>query len=98
MSMAVITSPEAEDDIRQIHNYYSKIDYSLAERFLNDLHEQFKTVSNHPEAFPVVYKNYRRTLLDTFPYAVFYTVEKDHLYVLAVFHQRRNLERLLEDR
>jgi plasmid stabilization system protein ParE len=71
MSMAVITSLEAENDIRQIHKYYSEIDYSLAERFLDVLHEQFRTISNHPEAFPVVYKNYRRTLLNTFPYAVF---------------------------
>lgn len=40
--------------------------------------------------YPVVYKTFRRALLRTFPYSVFYVVEESLILIVGVVHQARD--------
>ena len=47
-----------------------------------------------PEAYPIVYRNLRRAVLRQFPFAIFYEVSPREIVVFAVYHSRRDPERL----
>jgi len=47
-------------------------------------------MSSNPRQFPVVYKNVRRALLRRFPYSLFFVLEDDALFVIAIFHASRD--------
>ena len=42
------------------------------------------------QEFPIVFKNVRRALLRRFPYARFFAIEGDTLFVIACFHASRD--------
>ena len=48
-----------------------------------------RRVLAQPESCPVEFEDIRRAALKRFPYKLLYSVETDHLYVIAVAHQHR---------
>jgi plasmid stabilization system protein ParE len=50
-------------------------------------------VQRDPELYQLVYRNARRVLLHTCPYAVFYIIQGDPVEVVACMHCRRNPRR-----
>lgn len=98
MNLELIVSPEAEADIREAFAFYETIDDELAQRFVHHINTQLLKIRTHPRAFPVIYNQYHRLLLPDFPFAVFYSIENDHIRILAVFHQQRNIDKLIGDR
>jgi plasmid stabilization system protein ParE len=59
-------------------------------RFLDDVNRTFSSDRERPLQFPVVWRELRRALLHTFPYAVYFREDKGGVTVLAVLHQRRD--------
>ena len=43
-----------------------------------------------PLMFPVVFKAVRRALLRRFPYALFFVIEDEVIFVIACFHGNRD--------
>ncbi len=70
MNLEIVVEPEAEADIKSATAYYQRIKPSLAKKFTHDLHSSFLFLKSNPEASPVVYKHYRRSLLNIFPYVI----------------------------
>ena len=50
----------------------------------------YTSILEHPELYPVVYKNFRRALLHRFPYSVFYIVDAPIILIVGVVHQSRD--------
>jgi len=44
----------------------------------------------NPLLYPKVYEDFRRRLLRRFPYAIYFTIEKDRITVFGLFHCVRN--------
>ena len=40
--------------------------------------------------YPLVYRNFRRTLLQRFPYSIFYVVEPSSVLIVGVVQQARD--------
>jgi toxin ParE1/3/4 len=51
------------------------------------------SVQRDPELYQTVYRNARRVLLHSFPYAVFYIVQGNAVEVIARMHFRRDPKR-----
>jgi len=47
-------------------------------------------LGRNPLQFAVVYKDVRRALTERFPFGIFYIIEKDTIYVLAIIHTSRS--------
>jgi plasmid stabilization system protein ParE len=90
MSHEVILHSCAEEDVLDAMNWYEKKLHGLGNRFLFSLDATLQIISRNPNAFPKVYKDYRRALLRRFPYGVFYIIENEKVIVMAVFHEKRN--------
>ncbi len=90
MTLEVRVRPEAEEDIADAATWYEDQFPGLGQDFLDQVLEKFLSIAKQPEMFPVVYKDIRRTLLNRFPFAIYYRKETDAIVVLAVIHGSRN--------
>ena len=90
MTRAVIVRTEAKRDIREAAFWYRSISIRLRRAFLADLDTVIALIVDHPEAFPVRYRSFRRAFLRRFPYAIFYELSETRIAVVAVLHQARD--------
>jgi toxin ParE1/3/4 len=47
-------------------------------------------IAGHPEVSPLWYRNTRRIILAHFPYGVFYVCKEEAIFIVAVFHFKKN--------
>jgi plasmid stabilization system protein ParE len=92
VSLQLIVSREAREDVRAAVSYLRDISPRLPVRFGIELETAYASILDHPQLYPLVYKNFRRALLNRFPYSVFYVVEPSVLLIVAVVHQARDEE------
>ncbi len=90
MKYEIIVRSCAENDISDAVAWYEKKVSGLGKRFLSSLDSAIQSISHNPEAFPKVYKEFRRYLLHRFPYSVFYSFDKNRVILFAVFHEKRH--------
>ena len=89
MTRRIILSPGARSDIQSSVRWYARksIDHSF--RFKVETRTTLRRIAQHPYAFPLVNALVRRALMKMFPYSIYFTVNEDSVFVIAVLHQRR---------
>ena len=58
-------------------------------RFRNEVHNAAKRISEYPEAWSIELNEVRKCLLHKFPFKLLYSIETDHIFIIAVAHQHR---------
>lgn len=87
--MRIIFSPEARLEFEEAERYYSRQAAYLGGEFRAEIRNALPRLRLWPLAFPVERGDIRRLLLSRFPYKLLYSVEGNHIYVIAVAHQHR---------
>lgn len=90
MTRQLVVALEARADIAEAVDGLRGISDRLALRFGIELETVFGNITDYPEMYPVVYKNFRRGLIRHFPYSVFYVVQGEAVVVMGVVHQSRH--------
>ena len=90
MSFRLLLRPEARVDIREALLWYEDQGPGLSDRLDAELNGLFDRIIRSPLQFPEVEQDVRRGLLGKFPYAIYFLLEGDTVFVLAVLHQRRH--------
>lgn len=76
---------ELEDAVR-----YYELEYSgLGKRFKEEVEKAALRIAEYPEAWSVDRGDVRKCLLHKFPYKLLYSIEEDHILVIALAHQHR---------
>ncbi|MFN0139698.1 MAG: type II toxin-antitoxin system RelE/ParE family toxin [Pyrinomonadaceae bacterium] len=74
---------------------YDAVDYlelefeGLGESFKEEVRRAVARIRKHPLAWSTERGDVRKCLLHRFPYKLLYSVEPDHIFVIAVAHQHR---------
>ncbi|MGL1833471.1 type II toxin-antitoxin system RelE/ParE family toxin [Rhodocyclaceae bacterium SMB388] len=84
--MRVEFHPEALIEFRAAAEYYEQQQTALGERFVNAVEMAIAHVADAPTSCRVIEGDIRRCLTRVFPYAVLYSIELDHILVVAVMH------------
>ncbi len=79
----------AQSELDDAFDWYEKQAIGLGYNFLEALNVALRLVVSYPELQPLVSANIRRCLLNRFPYALYYRITKDEIFVVAVAHLRR---------
>jgi len=79
----------AEDEISTSVLWYEKQMNGLGSRFILSIDATIQSIQRNPLLYPKVYKNFRRALIQRFPYGVYYFVEGDTIVVIAIFNEKR---------
>ncbi len=87
--MKVIFSKYANLELYDAIHFY-EIEYKgLGWRLKEEIKKTAIRISEYPEAWSVERGDIRKCLLHKFPYKLLYSVESDHIFVIAVAHQHR---------
>ena len=90
----VVIRPAAAADIEDAFHWYETQQPGLGEQFLAALRSMQERLLDHPESFPVLYRDTRRGLIpQRFPYGLFYRIYDDTIVVVACMHARRDPRR-----
>ncbi len=82
-------SPEAKAEFEDGERYYERQVAGLGAQFRADVREALIRLRSWPLATPVEQGSIRRLILSRFPYKLLYSVEADHIYIIAVAHLHR---------
>ncbi|HXM69204.1 MAG TPA: type II toxin-antitoxin system RelE/ParE family toxin [Candidatus Acidoferrum sp.] len=93
MTLPVVWTPEANEDLLEARAWYDNIRPELGERFALAVEVTVEAIAEHPSQFAAVYRNHRRAGVRRFPYSVFFELQKHQVVVMACFHGRRNPRR-----
>lgn len=90
MKLRVVFARQARAEYVEVQSWYLEHGgVPVAERF----NDEFARISAILEQNPKLWAEYepgiRRALFRRFPYALYYMLQSDHVYVLALTHQRR---------
>lgn len=69
---------------------YLELEYEgLGRRFKVEIEAAVQRILRFPWAWSVERGTVRKCLVHTFPYKILYSIEVDHIFVIAVAHQHR---------
>jgi toxin ParE1/3/4 len=86
----VLVRPAAEADLDQTRKRYDEQRPGLGNEFLVSIAEGFARLEQNPERYRVLYKDFRRVLVERFPYRIFYQLRGNNVIVFRVLHHARD--------
>ena len=99
MSFVVKKLPLAEQDALDAAIWYEERQPGLGDEFLTEVDRAVRTLCERPLLHRVRFADVRRASVHRFRfYGVYYIVNEQEVWVLAIFHGRRHPRRLEERR
>lgn len=94
----LIISPEAQEDVEQATDHYKTVSYPVTERFIKILENLYEKLKQNPQHYSFFDKNkkLRSASLIKFPYSIIFHIQKDTVYVFAVFNTEQDPDKLLK--
>jgi len=86
----LVIKPFAELDATDAANWYNLKRDGLGNEFLLALEAKVNAIRRNPKQFIIVYKGIRRAFTERFPYGVFFIIENDVVYIIAIVHSSRS--------
>jgi plasmid stabilization system protein ParE len=93
VTLPVVWTPEANEDLLEARAWYDNIRPQLGERFAQAVQAAVESLGEYPLQFPVVYRSRRRAGVRRFPYGILFEVQQRRIVVIACFQGRRNPRR-----
>lgn len=87
--MRVLFTRLARQEVEDATAFYEQERSGLGSRFREEVRATIRRIQENPAAWPVVRGDVRAGLLYRFPYRLLYSIEVDHLLIIAVAHQHR---------
>ncbi len=94
--MKVIFSKYAKQELNDAVHYYELEYEGLGRKFREEVKKAAIRISEYPKAWSVEHGDVRKCLLHKFPYKLLYSIEEDHIFVIAVAHQHRKPDYWIE--
>jgi plasmid stabilization system protein ParE len=90
MVKRLIILPFAETDIKETVSYFKEVRNDLDRDFIQAIDASFFEIFNNPVAFPIVKYDIRKFVMAKFPFCIYFVDKNEALYILSVFHDKRN--------
>lgn len=81
--------PDAVAEFNHAIEYYENCAEALGLDFATEVHTAIERILAHPKAWTEIETDVRRCLISRFPYGVLYSIENNHIYILAIMHLHR---------
>jgi plasmid stabilization system protein ParE len=82
----------ALEDLEEATRFYFHEDPNVELRFAECIDNAIEQVASRPNSWPTTAGDIRRYVVEVFPYSLIYSIEVDHVLILAVAHQSRDPE------
>jgi plasmid stabilization system protein ParE len=91
--LPVIFGAAARAEMLEAEDWYAARATDLGDRFVAEVEALVQRIAVSPRQFPPAFKDIRRARLRHFPYALFFRITDDAIYVVACFHGNRDPRR-----
>lgn len=88
--MRVVFSPEARLELDEACAWYESELPGLGQRLRREVRAALPRIRSWPQGWPVLRGEVRKYVLTRFPYKLLYSVETDHLFIIALAHNHRH--------
>ncbi len=95
MKHNVVFHPKAEEEFLEAVWWYGNQQKGLDLEFVRCIDDAIQKIKREPELYPIEFENYKKKVVKRFPFKIIYELVKDSIYILAVFHSRRNQKQFL---
>ncbi|OQY12376.1 MAG: plasmid stabilization protein [Desulfobacteraceae bacterium 4572_187] len=85
----VIFDPEAQAEFLASVKYYEDCQHGLGRRFRLVVESAIQNIAEAPFRYRVLRAPFRLHLLSIFPYSIIYSIEPEHIRIIAVAHNKR---------
>jgi len=82
--------PELVEDVHEAFVWYEAAATGLGHEFLRSYFVAVAAAQREPLIHRKVYQDFRRVLLDRFPYLLYFRIEGDRVVVFLLIHGSRN--------
>ena len=90
MTRSVRFSEAATEEFIESADYYQQKAYGLGDAFQDEIYRLSNAAAQRPDSFPTVLDGVRRAVAKRFPFSLYFRVHDDEIFVLAVFHGKRD--------
>lgn len=87
--MEIKISPSAREETTAAARYYEEEVDGLGKAFMEVLRVGFRRIRKYPRVSTLIRGDYRRHLLDRFPFGIIYRIDSDVITGVAIMHLRR---------
>ena len=94
MTLPVVFRRIARQEMDESIAWYENQRAGLGLEFAAEVEKSLDTIVTNPQQFRQVRGEIRRAVLLRFPSTIHFLIESDRIVVLAIFHVRRNPQRL----
>jgi plasmid stabilization system protein ParE len=95
MKYQLLVKEEALQDMTEAFIWYEQERIGLGVEFLDELGKYYSRISTNPEHYQL-HRNQRTAVMHRFPFKIVFEVEGENIIVYAVYHDKRNPEKLSE--
>jgi plasmid stabilization system protein ParE len=92
MALKIELHPEARQDLIEVVEWYENQKIGLGIEFFDHYRKTRDIILEHPRLYRKTYRTFRKANVQKFPYCIVYTANRQKLFILAVFHHKRNAE------
>ena len=85
---SVIFDPDARTEFLASVKYYEDCQHGLGNRFRLAIESATEKIQESPFRYRVLHAPFRRYLLQQFPFSLIYSIEPDHIRIIAVAHMK----------
>ena len=79
----------AEQEFYDSQDYYEEQQTNLGERFEKEIHSTLNRIQKFPNMYVKIRKDVRKCVVNKFPFNLLYSVEEDHILIIAIAHHHR---------
>jgi plasmid stabilization system protein ParE len=83
---------DALEDLEEATRFYFQRDPQVEIRFAECIDNAIEQVTSRPISWPIIESDVRSFVVEIFPYSLLYTIDEDHIVILAVAHHSRHPE------
>ncbi len=83
-------TPSADLDVEATFDWYEGEEPGLGSAFLDELRETYQRIMGHPLGYQDLRSGIRRALTRRFPYAIYFSIERETVVIVAVLSTARD--------
>ena len=87
--MKVFFSSLAKSELDDACRFYEIEFTGLGQQFRDEVRKAVFRIAEYPKAWSIERGEVRKCLLHRFPYKMLYSIETDHIFIIAIAHQHR---------
>lgn len=87
--MKIIFTEFAKTELLDAIDYYELEYAGLGKTFKEEVKASISRIIRFPTAWPIERGEIRKCLMHKFSYKILYSIEKDHILIIAIAHQHR---------